>query len=49
MVTNFTAGVKMGYVADFNRTAIRGDIFIGTAMYPPYVLVNNILDNKPIL
>lgn len=30
-----------------SRTAVRGDIFIGTAKYPPYVLVNNNLNNKP--
>lgn len=29
------------------RTLYRGDIFIATAKYPPYLVVNNIIDNVP--
>lgn len=37
--------VKMGYNANFDRSLYQGDIFIATAQYPPYVVINNIINN----
>ena len=46
MIPNPPNNVKMGYLGDFNRTQYTGDIFIATAKYPPYVLVNNLINNQ---
>lgn len=39
--------VRLGYLGDFNRTEVRGDIFIATAKYNPYLVVDGIIDNAP--
>lgn len=38
--------VQMGYSGNFDRESVRGNIFIATAKYPPYVVLNNTIDNK---
>lgn len=40
--------VRMGYLANFNTNLVQGDIFIATAKFPPYLVVNNVIDNKPV-
>lgn len=37
-----TPGVRMGYMGNFDRKSVRGDIFIATVKNPPYVLLNQI-------
>lgn len=37
--------VQMGYLGHDNRQSVRGEIFIATAKYPPYVVVNDTIDN----
>lgn len=39
--------IRMGYLGTFNRTLVRGDIFIATARYPPFVVINNVIENSP--
>ncbi|CRL02078.1 CLUMA_CG015386, isoform A [Clunio marinus] len=42
-----TADVRMGYLGDYNRTYVQGDIFITTAQHPPYVMNEKIpFDNR---
>lgn len=36
---NITHEVKMGFLGNFNRTEVRGDIFVSTAAREPYVAV----------
>jgi hypothetical protein len=38
--------VRMGYLDDYNGRAL-GDIFVATAKYPKYLVINGIVDNKP--
>jgi len=45
MVKNPPSNVKMGYFLDFNGTRFRGDIFVATAKYPPFVVKDNVIDN----
>lgn len=45
LAKNLSNAVKMGYLADFDRTIIRGDIFIATSNLPPYVVYNQTIDN----
>lgn len=40
-----TNDVKMGYNANFNRSLYQGDIFIATAQYQPYVVINGVITN----
>lgn len=42
---SISADIRLGYFGDFDRTKVRGDIFIATAKYPPYLVVNEIIDN----
>lgn len=42
----FSEDVRMGYLGDFNRTKVRGEIFIATAKYSPYLVVAGLLDNR---
>jgi hypothetical protein len=46
MLTNTTNAVRMGYLANFDRTAYRGDIFIATASQPPYIASKTSIDNS---
>jgi hypothetical protein len=39
--------VRMGYLGENDRNSVRGEIFIATAKYAPYKVVNNVVDNKP--
>lgn len=41
--------IRMGYLANFTTKLVQGDIFIATAKYQPYLVVNNVIENKPIL
>jgi hypothetical protein len=36
----------MGYLDEYNGKAL-GDIFVATAKYPKYLVINGIVDNKP--
>lgn len=45
-IKNPPSNVKMGYRGDFNRTLYTGDIFIATAKYPPYAVVNQTIENQ---
>ena len=38
--------VQMGYLGHENRHSLRGDIFVATAEFPPYLVVNDVIDNK---
>ena len=40
---NVTPDVALGYLADFDREHIRGDIFIATAAAPPFAVINNVI------
>lgn len=48
MVKAPTEDVKMGYNAIFDRSQYRGDIFIATAQYPPYVVIDNKIINARV-
>lgn len=39
--------VRLGLLGDFDRTKVRGDIFIATAEKPPFIVVNGIIKNDP--
>ena len=41
-----SSNVRMGYLDDLNAN-VTGDIFVATAKYPNYLVVNGIIDNKP--
>jgi hypothetical protein len=43
---NTTSNMKMGYLAEFNRTEQRGDIFIMTASQPPFSTENKVIYNE---
>jgi hypothetical protein len=45
MLKNFVGDVRMGYLGNFDRTVIIGDIFVATAKRPPYVVIDRIIDN----
>lgn len=38
---NVSKQVRMGYLGKFDKTLVRGDIFIATAAEPPYVVSGN--------
>lgn len=40
-------GIRMGYLGDFDRSRVIGDIFIATAKYSPFIVVDGVIDNKP--
>lgn len=42
-----TTDVRMGYLGEAERQSVRGEIFIATAKFPPYLVVNDVMDNKP--
>jgi hypothetical protein len=44
--TNTTSDIKMGYLATFNRTELRGDIFVMTALHPPFVAGKSLVYNE---
>lgn len=39
--------VRMGYLMNFNRNLIQGDIFIATAKFPPYLVLDSVIENTP--
>lgn len=39
--------IRMGYLGNFSTNIVQGDIFIATAKYPPYLVLNDVIDNKP--
>jgi hypothetical protein len=43
LATNLTENVTMGYLGNFNRSLIQGDIFIATAKSFPYKAINGII------
>lgn len=45
ILRSFVGNVKMGYMGDFDRTVNVGDIFIATAKYSPFIVINGIIDN----
>lgn len=44
--TNLSNDVIMGYRGNFSRTQVQGDVFIATAKYPPFVVLNGVIDNQ---
>lgn len=42
-----SADIRLGYLGTFNRTLVRGEIFVATARFPPYVVINNVIENSP--
>ena len=40
-----TSNVRMGYLGSYNRTFAQGDVFIATAKYPPYLVIDNVIEN----
>lgn len=46
LAKNLTNSVKMGYMGNFDRKLVQGDIFIATARYPNYIVINGTLENK---
>ncbi|KAJ6649523.1 hypothetical protein Bhyg_04759 [Pseudolycoriella hygida] len=45
-LATMSSAVKMGYNARFNRTLVRGDVFIATAKHIPFIVKNGIIDNQ---
>ena len=41
-----SSNVRMGYLDDLSAK-VEGDIFVATAKFPNYLVVNGIIDNKP--
>ena len=41
-----SSDVRMAYLDDLN-VKVEGDIFVATAKFPNYLVVNGIIDNKP--
>lgn len=41
-----TSNMKMGYLAEFNRTEHRGDIFVMTAVRAPFVAEGSLVSNE---
>lgn len=39
--------IRMGYLGHEERQSHRGEIFIATAKFPPYVVVNDVIENTP--
>jgi hypothetical protein len=45
-LTSSPLEVRMGYLGGFNPKVV-GDIFVATAKYPNYLVINGTIDNKP--
>lgn len=41
-----TEDVRLGYVGNYDKTFVQGDIFIATAKFPPYLIIDDVIDNK---
>lgn len=45
-LANLTEAVRLGYLGSYDKDLVQGDIFIATAKYPPYLIVDDLIDNK---